>query len=205
MTIYCTYVTLYLGDKLPPFYIGSSSVKKVLNGYKGSISSKQYKTLWNEELKNNPELFLTSIINKYDDKKCCLDEELKIQNAFNVVKSPLFVNLSFAKPDGFFGMDVSGEKNPRFGKKWGDNHPKGMLGKTHSEENIKKFLERTKDLPKMRGKKHSDKTKLEMSEKRRGSDNGMYGKKHTDEARKKMSDARKGKIPWNKGKSSINS
>jgi hypothetical protein len=50
------------------------------------------------------------------------------------------------------------------------------------------------------GFKHSQKTKDEMSESRKGKNTWMKGRKHTDETRKKMSDARKGKVPWNKGK-----
>jgi hypothetical protein len=205
MSIYCTYITMYLGNKFPPFYIGSSSVNKIQKGYRGSVSSKKYKFLWKEEIENNPNLFITVIINTQSDRKESIKEELEIQKIFDVVNSPLFVNLSFAQPNGFFGMDVSGENNPRFGKSWGENHPRGMLGKTHTEENIKKFLERTKNIPKMQGKKHSEKTKSEMSKNRKGSKNSMFGKTHSEEARKKMSESRKGTIPWNKGKSSINS
>lgn len=32
-----------------------------------------------------------------------------------------------------------GEDNGMYGWKWGDRHPKGMLGKTHSEETKKKW------------------------------------------------------------------
>jgi hypothetical protein len=41
--IFCTYLTIYSGNKLPMFYIGSSTVKKVVSGYHGSVSSKIYK------------------------------------------------------------------------------------------------------------------------------------------------------------------
>jgi hypothetical protein len=53
-TIYCTYLTIYSGNKLPPFYIGSTSVNRISNGYHGSVSSKRYKSIWLEELKTNP-------------------------------------------------------------------------------------------------------------------------------------------------------
>lgn len=33
--IYCTYITFYRGSKLPPFYIGHSTIKKVEKGYRG--------------------------------------------------------------------------------------------------------------------------------------------------------------------------
>ena len=44
--MYCVYLTVYSGNLLPMFYIGSSSVKKIQNGYCGSISSKKYKNVF---------------------------------------------------------------------------------------------------------------------------------------------------------------
>ena len=49
--MFCVYFTFYLGDKLPPYYIGSSSVKKVLNGYHGTVTSIKWKKDWEDELK----------------------------------------------------------------------------------------------------------------------------------------------------------
>ena len=31
--MYCVYLTIYTGNKLPPFYIGSTSLKKINKGY----------------------------------------------------------------------------------------------------------------------------------------------------------------------------
>ena len=44
-----------------------------------------------------------------------------------------------------------------------------------------------------RGRKHSDATKIKMSELRFGENNAMYGKNHSEESKKKMSDSKKGK------------
>ena len=60
--IYCTYLTVYTGNKLPLFYIGSSTVDKVNKGYHGSVKSKKYKQTWEEELTNNPSRFKTIIL-----------------------------------------------------------------------------------------------------------------------------------------------
>ena len=49
-TIYCTYLTIYSGNKLPTFYIGSTSVEKIEQGYRGSVSSKRYQSIWEKEL-----------------------------------------------------------------------------------------------------------------------------------------------------------
>lgn len=54
---YCVYLTIYSGSKLPPFYIGSGTLDKILNkGYRGSVTSKQFKKIWSQELKfyHNP-------------------------------------------------------------------------------------------------------------------------------------------------------
>jgi group I intron endonuclease len=51
------------------------------------------------------------------------------------------------------------------------------------------------------GFKHSEKSKNEMSEKRRGENNAFYGKKHLPEALKKMSEKKKGMVSVFLGKS----
>lgn len=114
---YCTYVTTYLGDKLPLFYIGSSSIEKVNNGYHGTIVSKKWRKIYQMELSSNPHLFYTEIICTFLTRKEATEYELQLQKSNNVVKSDLFFNESYAAPNGYFGRDVSGEKNPNFGKK----------------------------------------------------------------------------------------
>lgn len=126
---YCVYHTTYFGDKLPPNYIGSSTVENIRQGYKGSVKSKKYKEIWENELKINPHLFSIEIISYHETKPAALYKELQIQQLFNVVKNPLFVNMAYAIPNGYFGMDVSGKNNPMFGKnRSGKNNP--MFGKT---------------------------------------------------------------------------
>jgi len=120
MDIYCVYLTTYSGNRLPPFYIGSSSEHKILNGYRGSVKSKQYSKIWKEELKNNPNLFKTKIISKHADRKKATEKENFLQKSLNVVKSSLYINMSIAAKEGFFGMDVSGTNNPNYGKKPAD-------------------------------------------------------------------------------------
>ena len=58
--IYCTYLTVYTGNKLPPFYIGSTSVDNISKGYRGSVLSKNYKSIWKQELHSHPDLFKMS-------------------------------------------------------------------------------------------------------------------------------------------------
>ena len=91
-SIYCTYLTTYSGNKLPMFYIGSTSITKIRNGYKGSVSSKEYKQIWEKELKENPHLFKTKIITLHSDRKLATEKENYFHIKMNVVKSTLYLN-----------------------------------------------------------------------------------------------------------------
>lgn len=118
MDDYCVYLTCYLGNKLPPFYIGSTTTIKVQSGYKGSVKSKQYKKIFEYETLNNSYLFKTKIIKTFKHRKEALAYECFIQTKLNVVKSSLYMNKSIAKDFGWFGMDTKGSNSPVFGKKW---------------------------------------------------------------------------------------
>lgn len=111
-TIYCTYLTSYSGNKLPQFYIGSTSVKNIKEGYHGSVKSKKYQKIWTSELKEKPYLFKTSIISYHTSREEAIVKEKFFQKSLNVVKSDMYINMSLAQPKGFFGMSVAGENNP---------------------------------------------------------------------------------------------
>jgi hypothetical protein len=120
---YCVYIINYAGNKLPSKnnatetpsnYIGSSTLDKIQKGYMGSVKSKNYKNIWKSELKNNPNLFSVQIISYHDTRPSAIYKELQIQKIFNVVKNPLFVNMSYAAPNGFFGRDVSLQNHPLY-------------------------------------------------------------------------------------------
>jgi hypothetical protein len=98
MSTFCIYLTIYLGDKLPPFYIGSTSVEKINKGYHGSVTSAKFKTIWQSELKHNRHLFRTFIIPSESINSIMhkLELEAKWQLVFDVVKSDLFVNQRIA-------------------------------------------------------------------------------------------------------------
>jgi hypothetical protein len=150
--MFCVYVTFYRGNKLPPFYIGSTSVENINQGYKGSPRSKKYETIWNKELKNNSHLFSTKIISVHDTRVEAYEKEYKIQTRLQIIKNPLYTNLSYACKNGFFGG--FGKDNPMYGLpkelapcygRTGSKHP--MFGKSGS----------------MLGKKLSDETKEKIS------------------------------------------
>jgi hypothetical protein len=94
LIIYCTYLTVYSGNKLPPFYIGYSTVKNINKGYHGSVYSKKYKTIWQQELKSCPERFKTTILTFHETKQNAVEQELKFQRQLKVIKNPLYINQS---------------------------------------------------------------------------------------------------------------
>lgn len=98
MSIYCTYLTIYKGSKLPPFYIGSTSIKNIEHGYRGSVKSKKYKNIWKEELNNNPFLFSTKIISTHISKQDALLKEYNFQVSLGVMNSPMYINEAVASP-----------------------------------------------------------------------------------------------------------
>jgi hypothetical protein len=124
-TIYCTYLTIYRGHRLPPFYIGSSTVQRVESDYRGSVLSKKYKETWKHELKKHPELFKTKIISLHETSKEAREKELKLQKALNVVESTLYINQAYATVKGHFGVVVTGKNNPNYGK-IGEKNPKSI-------------------------------------------------------------------------------
>ena len=73
-------------------------------------------------------------------------------------------------------------------------HPKGMLGKKHSEETIILFKKVHKENPSFLGRKHTDKTKKKISETKKQDKrpNPFLGKTHTKETKEKISIANKG-------------
>jgi len=182
--LFCVYLTCYSGNKLPQFYIGSTSIKKILNGYRGSVSSKTYKEIWKKELKENPNLFKTKIISYHSDRTSATIKENKLQILLGVVLSPLYINQSNAIPNGIYGQSMCGANNPMFGCK-----------RVMSEESkIKNSLAKI-------GIKKSEKTKKKMrkpkpigfSEKLKGNQNAKgskswLGRNHTQETRNKISE-----------------
>jgi hypothetical protein len=125
--IYCVYLTVYHGNKLPPFYIGSSNKVQVHRGYKGSVASKKYKNIWNSEIKTNPNLFKTFIISTHNTRKEAFAKEELLQKKLNVVKSELYINECFANK-GFdnFGKPVDSETKKkmsiaRLKRRWWNN------------------------------------------------------------------------------------
>ncbi len=184
--LYCCYLTIYSGKILPPFYLGSTSVEKIRQGYHGSISSKKWTKKYQNELKNHPELFKTIILKTTYTRSMSLAIELYIQKKNNVVKSKFFFNESLASKNGMFGRDVSGKNNPGYGKNpFCNRTPEQMIETKQKCSNASKKRKPINPF--------KDKTKEEMIEigskisaKCKGENNSFFGKKHTEKTKEEL-------------------
>jgi len=181
MSIYCVYLTTYKGSKLPPFYIGSSSVERVKNGYHGSVASKRYKSTWYDELEKNPQLFFTRIISTHKNRKEATYKECSLQEATNAPANALYINEAYAKAGFAYGK----KQSPNHIKKRADSRrgkPSPLKGRKISLEHKKAFT--------FKGNSHSEKSKQKNRE-------SHVDRKDTDETRQKKSVAAAGKAkPW---------
>lgn len=164
--MYCTYLTIYTGSKMPRRYIGSTTVERINNeGYNGSVLSKAYKEIWNKERKENPHLFKTRILSLFETSKEALEAEKNLQIKYDVVKSPNYINMSLAQPNGFFGM-------PNKGRVW----TKEAIEKRNKSNTGQK---RPRQSLIMTGRKRP-----EHSESMKGEGNPMFGKEHPSKGKK---------------------
>lgn len=137
MLKYCVYLTIYTGKKLPPFYIGSSNVDKIINhGYHGSVKSKKYKEIWVDELTINPTAFKTTIISYHETRKEATIKECSLQKALNVVKSPMYINMAFANKEFNSGNTCHKERVKKMSKTYSFIDPQGN---EFNGFNIRKF------------------------------------------------------------------
>ena len=180
------YLTMYSGTKMPRWYIGSTTIDKINDGYNGSVDSKKYKAIWLEERKAHPELFKTRILSYHTTKQESLDEELRLHKKHSVIKNINYINMSYCQAKGFHGGDTSkfidyssqeyrdklseagrGENNSCYGKVY-----------TSKEKENSEFFKRNKkgkDNPNY-GRKASNETKQKQSKSLSGSNNPNYGK-----------------------------
>lgn len=178
--MYCTYLTIYFGNKLPKRYIGSSSVKRVSQGYNGSIKSKKYKPAYLEEQVENKHLFKTRVLNVYETQQDAIAAEKDLHIKHNVVKSDLYMNMAIASANGYFGRDISGEAHHFYGKTMSGDFKKNVsngMKKAHTEGRAKSHF-------------------ADPNWSTVGENNPFYGKVHSDETKQKMSKPKKHVPKW---------
>ena len=180
MNIYVVYLTTYFGSKLPPFYIGSTRLDKIQSGYRGSVMSLKYRTLWKSELTSNPNLFSTKVISTHPTRKDAYQMELKLQLRLNVVNNPMYINMAYANPTGFMGASLVGKDSPHYGMKRSQEAKLRMrnaqLGKKQSLETIQKRVSKFKGIKRSeefknsvsrthKNKEVSENTRLKLADK----------------------------------------
>ena len=176
MDIYCTYLTVFRGSKLPPFYIGSKDTKSVLDGYRGSVVSKEYKEIFKEELDNNPDLFDTKIISFHSSREEAYYKERSLHSFLQVHINPLYINKTIA----YAPIGVS-NKN----RKFTEQHKKAM-----SESQKKRYSERGNPNLGKKNKPASEERKKKISAANKGKTT-RKGFTLSEEHKKKISEAHK--------------
>ena len=164
MKSYIVYITHYTGELLPEWYIGSSYKEKIDNGYNGTITSKEYKEIYEKEQKYNKNLFKTRILSYWGTREEAYKEELRLQIKHKVVNNQKYINKAYANEG--FGKDNEGENNPMFGR----NHTqetKQIISEKNKLNKSKRALKqkrtianRDKETQLMINKKISDSKKL---------------------------------------------
>lgn len=186
--MWCVYLTIYKGNKLPPFYIGYTKTQKIIEKkYFGSVSSEKYKQLWKKELKENKQLFSSRILKEFEIKSQALEYEEYIHRKFNVHINELYVNRSignrkFVNKTHRFGFKLSEETKRKIIRCGIEN---GMYGKKHSEETKLKISELSKA-------RHPHKQGLTLEHRRKISESHK-GKKLSQEHIEKMRKSKIGK------------
>ncbi|MFK5882890.1 MAG: NUMOD3 domain-containing DNA-binding protein [Candidatus Izemoplasma sp.] len=194
---YCVYLTVYEGTKLPPFYIGSTSIENLNNGYHGSINSLKYKEIYRQELRENPQLFDSVILEEFEDRKDALEYELKVQKEKDVVKSEQYMNMAFASVNGFFGRSVKGKDSPMYGRKHTEK-TKQKMSEAKMGKNNPLYGKPGKDNP-MYGNHHSEESKKKISIANSGENHYNYRKPRSQATKDKISEAKMGKKYYNNG------
>lgn len=193
--MFSVYLTFYLGDLLPPFYIGSTTVAKLERGYHGSATSARYGDIWYREIRDNPHLFVTFPIPGQTASTAVeiLDLELAWQKEFDVVRDPRFVNQCYAKA-GFCSTTETALKAAETRKKNGTH--------IRSEETKQKISRSKSGKPAtprgpeyretmrnaMVGRKLSGEWKAKISK-------SNTGRKHSDVSKAKMRESHLGRQP----------
>lgn len=161
---YVVYLTFYSGNKMPPFYIGSTLESRIHKGYNGSVESKKYKAIWRQERRDNPHLFNTRILQQFNTDLEALAREEFLHRFFDVPNNPMFINQSRA--NGKFGG--SGINHSQFGTK-------------PSKDTSKKRSQSLKGNKNALGAKRSDSFRKQVSEKLKGRPSHRKGKHLSDE------------------------
>ena len=98
---YCVYRVIYTGrnmkNDIDLIYIGSTFKNNILlNNYRGSVSSKQYQTIYYKELIEQPELFTIEILSEHNTRKEAYEEERRLHIELGVIGNKQYINAAIA-------------------------------------------------------------------------------------------------------------
>lgn len=180
---FVTYLTTYSGKLLPPKYIGSTSESNAKSGtYFGSVSSKKWKKIFDDEIQNNKKLFSLQILSYHKTRQEAFLEELKLQKLYDVVNSKEYFNEAFASKYFFHGHHHSKETKEKIKEKM-----KEIL-RNLSIEKKRKISLRISERLKAAWRKPEIKAKMSFANYLKNK-----GRKHTEKSKKNMSFAHIGK------------
>lgn len=128
---FVVYLTMYTGDKLPKWYIGSTNKNKIEKGYNGSVASKMWLEKYKKEQKENRHLFKTRILSYHNTREEALNEEYRVQQIHKSPYNEKYINRAYAT--SFIGGDNSEYIDYSKGR---DNISKALIA-----ANIKKYGE----------------------------------------------------------------
>lgn len=188
--MFVVYLTVFNGKDLPPFYIGSTSLFKHENGYRGSPSSKDYKSLWKLKLKYYPNLFKTFKIKSFKTREEAYNYEKYLHKKLCVISNPLYINKAIASRSFFeYNKHSQQTKNKLSMQRKGvakSTEHKLNIGKSNKGKTRSK-AQRALQSIRMKNDIASGKRKHKSPGSFQGEKNGMYGKHHTDESKLQMS------------------
>jgi hypothetical protein len=81
---------------MPMFYLGSTSLSNIKNGYIGSVSSKMFRDIWLKEKQDSKELFKVYVISEHTTREAAYDKETSLQIKRNCIHSSMYINRSIA-------------------------------------------------------------------------------------------------------------
>lgn len=113
---YVVYLTMYTGELLPTWYIGSTTEDNILNGYNGSICSRRYSDIYKYEQKHNKHLFKTRILKRFKTRKEATREEYRLQKLHKAPLNERYMNMAYASERHCFNVSQKGSENPMYGK-----------------------------------------------------------------------------------------
>ncbi len=86
---YSTYITIYSGNKLPPFFIGYCKTEQIGSGFHGCPKDD---TDWRTELQQNQSLFKTKIIKTFKTEKQAIQYTNRLLIYFRCGSNPMLAN-----------------------------------------------------------------------------------------------------------------